>query len=47
MKFIKSKEFKIKNSIASSFGEISSILDPKIVETELSPLISEMYYNNA
>ena len=47
LKFIKSKEFKIKNSIASSFGEISSILDPNIVETELSPLISEMYYNNA
>ena len=46
LKFIKSKEFKIKNCIASSFGEISSILDQKIVETELSPLISEMYYNN-
>ena len=46
LKFIKSKEFKIKNSIASSFGEISSILEQNIVETELSPLISEMYYNN-
>ena len=44
--FIKSKEIKIKNCIASSFGEISSILNEKIVESELSPLISEMYYNN-
>ena len=46
LKFIKSKEFKIKNCIACSFGEISSILEQKIVESELSPLISEMYYNN-
>ena len=44
--FIKSKDFKIKNCIAASFGEISSILDEKIVETELSPLITEMYINN-
>ena len=44
--FIKSKDFKIKNCIAASFGEISSILNEKIVETELSPLITEMYINN-
>ena len=46
MEFIKSKEFKIKSCIAASFGDISSILDEKIVETELSPLILEMYNNN-
>ena len=46
IKFIKSKEFRIKNSIASSFGEVSSMLSLKIVEKDLSPLISEMYYNN-
>ena len=45
-KFIKSKDFKIKNSIASSLGEVSSILDEKIVQTELSPLITDMYNNN-
>ena len=45
-KFIKSKEFRIKNSIASSLGEVSAILDEKIVQTELSPLITEMYYNS-
>ena len=45
-KFIKSKEFRIKHSIASSLGEISSLLNKKVVETELSPLITEMYYNN-
>jgi hypothetical protein len=46
LKFIKSKEFKIKYSIASSLGEISSILNEKIAETEISPLITEMFYNN-
>ena len=45
-KFMKSKEFRIKNSIAASLGEVSSILNEKIAEDELSPLISEMYYNN-
>ena len=44
--FIKAREFRIKNSIAASFGEVSSILSLNIVENELSPLISEMYYNN-
>jgi len=44
--FIKSKDLKIKDSIASSFGEISSILNDKIVEKELAPLIMEMYINN-
>ena len=46
MNFIKSKDLKIKDSIASSFGEISSILNDKIVEKELAPLIMEMYINN-
>ena len=46
LEFIKSKEFRIKNSIASSFGVISSILDEKIFETEICPLITEMYLNN-
>ena len=46
IKFIKSKDLKIKDSIASSFGEISSILNSKIVEKELAPLIMEMYINN-
>ena len=46
IKFIKSKDLKIKDSIASSFGEISSILNDKIVEKELAPLIMEMYINN-
>ena len=44
--FINSKELKIKSSIASSFGEISSILDEKLVEEELAPLILDMYTNN-
>ena len=46
IKFIKSRDLKIKDSIASSFGEISSILDDQIVEKELAPLILEMYTNN-
>ena len=46
MNFIKSKDLKIKDSIASSFGEISSILNDKIVEKELAPLVMEMYTNN-
>ena len=46
LEFIKSREFRIKNSIASSFGVISSILDEKIFETEICPLITEMYLNN-
>ena len=46
IKFIRSKDLKIKDSIASSFGEISSILNDKIVEKELAPLILEMYINN-
>ena len=46
LKFIKSKEFKLKYCIAASFGEISSLLNKKIVENEISPLISEMYYSS-
>ena len=46
VKFIKSKEFKLKYCMACSFGEISSILNKKIVETEISPLIAEMFYAN-
>ena len=44
--FFKSKEFRIKNSIASSFGVIASILDEKIFETEITPLIVQMFQNN-
>jgi hypothetical protein len=44
--FVKSKEFRIKNSIAASFGVIASILDEKIFEKEITPLISKMFYNN-
>ena len=46
LQFIKSKEFRIKKPMAASFGEISSILPQKIVEAELSPLISQMFYNS-
>ena len=46
IKFIRSKEYKIKTSIASSFGKISSILDSNIVEKELTPIILDMYKNN-
>ena len=46
LQFIKSKESKIKKPMAASFGEISSILPQKIVEAELSPLISQMYNNS-
>ena len=44
--FINSKEFRIKNSIAASFGVISSILDEKIFENQITPLILYMFYNN-
>ena len=47
LEFIRSKEFRIKNSIASSFGVISSILDENIFEKEICPLIGQMYYNNS
>ena len=47
VEFIKSKEFRIKNSIAASFGVISSILDEKIFEKEICPLIIQMFYNNS
>ena len=46
LEFIKSKEFRIKNSISAAFGVISSILDEKIFENEICPLIKEMYFNN-
>ena len=44
--FIISKEFKIRKSIAASFGMVSSILDQKIVEVELSPIVLGMYNSN-
>jgi len=47
VEFIKSKEFRIKNSIAASFGVISSILEEKIFEKEICPLIIQMFYNNS
>ena len=47
VEFIKSKEFRIKNSVAASFGVISSILDEKIFEKEICPLIIQMFYNNS
>ena len=47
VEFIKSKEFRIKNSIAASFGVISSILNEKIFEKEICPLIIQMFYNNS
>ena len=46
VEFIKHKEFRIKNSIASSFGAVASFLDEKIFEKEISPLILDMFYNN-
>ena len=47
IEFIRSKEFRIKNSIAASFGAIASILDEKILEKEICPLIIQMFYNNS
>ena len=44
--FITNKEFRIKNCIAAAFGEVSTILNQKILETELSPIILEMYNSN-
>lgn len=42
---IKVRQFRIKYSIAA-FGEVTSILSLNIIENGLSPLLSEMYYNN-
>ena len=46
LRFINSKETQIKNSIASALGDISTILSTSVVEKELSPIISDMYYSN-
>ena len=46
MKFVNDKDPKIKKTIAYSFGEVAKILDPKISETELCPLILTMYNTN-
>ena len=43
LKFVNDKDPKIKKTIAYSFGEIAKILDPKISETEIGPLIVTMY----
>ena len=44
--FINSKDLRVKNSIAASFGVISSILDVKIFENQVTPFILYMFYNN-
>ena len=44
--FINYKDLRIKNSIASSFGVISSILDEKIFENQVIPLMLFMFSNN-
>ena len=44
--FINYKDLRIKNSIAASFGVISSILDEKIFENQVMPLILFMFSNN-
>ena len=46
MKFVNDKDPKIKKTIAYSFGEVAKILDPKISETEICPLILTMYNTN-
>ena len=46
MKFVNDNNPKIKKTIAHSFGEVAKILDPKIAETELYPLILTMYNAN-
>ena len=46
IEFMKNKEFRIKNSIASSFGAVASFLNEKIFEKEICPLILDMFYNN-
>ena len=43
LKFVNDQDPKIKKTIAYSFGEIAKILDPKISETEIGPLIMTMY----
>ena len=45
-KLINDKNIKIKKTISNSFAEISKILGYKKSETELSPLIINMYKNN-
>jgi hypothetical protein len=47
MKFVNDEDPKIKKTIAHSFGEVAKILDPKISETEICPLIINMYKNNS
>ena len=46
MKFVNDQDPKIKKTIANSFGEVAKILDPKISETEICPLILNMYNQN-
>lgn len=46
MKFVNDQDPKIKKTIAHSFGEVAKILDPKISETEICPLILTMYNSN-
>ena len=45
-KLIDDKNLKIKKSIAHSFAEVSKILGSKISETQLSPLIINMFEKN-
>ena len=44
LKFVNDKEPKIQKTIAHSFGEIAKILDPKISENEIGPIITNMYH---
>ena len=46
MKFVNDNNPKIKKTIAHSFGEVAKILDPKIAEAELYPMILTMYNAN-
>ena len=44
LKFVNDNEPKIQKTIAHSFGEIAKILDPKISENEIGPIITNMYH---
>ena len=44
LKFVNDNEPKIQKTIAYSFGEIAKILDPKISENEIGPIITNMYH---
>ena len=44
LKFVNDNDPKIQTTIAHSFGEIAKILDPKISENEIGPIITNMYH---